>query len=75
MQGERRRASKHFGVAHEFVFKDDQPGLERLSEPLLFLGEHTDDEVAILDDVGIRAAHHIDGGLDQTGHDESLGAQ
>ena len=75
MQCERRGALEHLGVFGEFVFENDQASLEGLAEALFFLGEHADDEVFVGDDIGVRATHDIDGGLDEAWHHQTLGAQ
>ena len=63
------------GVGVELVLEDRQAGLQRLAEALLLAGQHADDEVAVLDDVGVGVAHHVDRGLDERRHHELLGAE
>ena len=63
------------GRRRELVLEDRQAGLQRLAEPLLLAGQHADDEVAVLDDIGVGVAHDVDRGLDQRRHDQLLGAE
>ncbi len=74
MEQECRRTAQ--AVARfELVVEDRQPGLERVTEPFLFAGEHAHQEIAVLHDVGVRVAHHVDRGLHEARHDELLGSE
>ena len=77
MQQERggARQRRPVAVAFEFAVEDRQAVLQRLAEPLLLLADHVDDEVAVLHDVGIGVAHHVDGHLDEARHHQLLGAE
>ena len=59
----------------QLVLEDRQAGLQRLAEALFLTGEHTGEEVAVLEHIGIGVAHHIDRGVDQRRHHQLLGAE
>ncbi len=69
------RGAREAGARRELVVEDHEPGLQRVAEALLLTGEHADDEVAVLDHVGIGVAHHVDRSLDQAWHHELIGAE
>ena len=75
VQQERRRTRQLGRSPPSSSSRIDSPVLQRLAEALFLAGEHTDDEVAVLGDVGIGAAHHVDRGLDERRHDQLLGAE
>ncbi len=63
------------GALGQLAVEDRQAGAQRLAEALLFPRDDPDDEVAVLQQVGVRVAHDGDGGLDQRRHHELLGAE
>ncbi len=65
VQRERRRARQRRRALGQLAVEDRQAGAQRLAEALLFPRDDPDDEVAVLQQVGVRLAHHRDGGLDQ----------
>ena len=75
VQQERGRTRQLGAIAAQLVFEDRQAVLQRLAEALFLAGQHADDEVAVLGDVGVGVAHDVDGGLDQRRHHQLLGAE
>ena len=75
VEEERGRAGQRPRVVAELAVEDRQSGPQRVPEPLLLLRQHAEDEVAVLDDVRVGVAHHVDRGLGQARHHEVLGAE
>ena len=62
-------------AAPEHAVEQVEPARQGLTEALLLAAHDPEDQLALLHDLGVRTAHHLDGGLDQRRRDELLGAE
>ena len=63
------------GAAGELGVEHRQAVAQGVPEPFLLVADHPDDEVALLGDVGIGVAHHVDGEIGERRHHQLLGAE